>query len=159
MDRAIRRKDRAISEEEARNLLEKGEYGILSTVGKEGRPYGIPLSYVMMDGALYFHCALMGRKVENLEFCPQVSFCVVGPTRPVYAGSFSTYYECALAQGTARKVEDAEEKRRSLMLLAEKYLSEHMDKAPGDIEKSFKRTAVYAIDIERLTGKAKRPSA
>jgi hypothetical protein len=35
MERRIRRIDRAISEEEAKEMLTRGEYGILSTVSKD----------------------------------------------------------------------------------------------------------------------------
>ena len=45
----LRRKDRAITKEEAITLLNKGEYGILSTVSENGNPYGIPLSYCFID--------------------------------------------------------------------------------------------------------------
>ena len=42
----LRRKDRGISHQEAVELLDKVEYGVLSTVDKNGQPYGVPLSYV-----------------------------------------------------------------------------------------------------------------
>lgn len=155
----MRRRDRAISDAEAMRLLETCEYGILSTVGPENTPYGVPLSPVLLEGKLYFHCALTGRKVDNLRHCPQVSFAAVGPTKPIYDGGFSTYFECVIASGTMDEVTDAEEKHRALYALAEKYLPDHMDKADGDIRKSFKATAVYCLTIESVTGKAKRPKA
>lgn len=156
--REIRRKDRAMPEEDMRTLLEKGEYGVLSTVGPEGLPYGVPLSYIVKDGALYFHCAHEGRKVDNLRANPQVTFTVIGATRPVYDKNFTTYYECAMVSGTAEEVADPAGKREVLMALAAKYLPEHMNKAGPDIQRSLSRTAVYRIRIERMTGKAKRPA-
>lgn len=156
MHAAMRRKDRQISKEEALELLGRNEYGMLATVGEDGQPYVTPLSYVLMDGILYFHCAQVGQKLDNIAFCPRVCFCTVSGTEPVYDGSFSTYFESAVVYGKARKVENEDEKRRSLMLLAEKYLPEHMDKAEGDITKSFQRTTVYAISIDSVSGKAKR---
>lgn len=159
MYRMVRRKDRSIPEKEALDLLRRSEYGMLSTIGKDGQPYVIPLSYVVAGDSLYFHCAPAGQKLDNIAFCPQVCFCAVGNTQPVYDGGFSTYYESAIVYGKARKVEDAEEKRRCLMLLAEKYLPQHMDKAAGDIEKSFLRTAVYAVSLDHVSGKAKRKKA
>ena len=41
----VRRKDREIELQDALALLAAGEYGVLSTVGRDGRPYGVPLSY------------------------------------------------------------------------------------------------------------------
>ncbi len=59
--REMRRKDRETSEEEACQLLAAGEYGVLSTVGADGEPYGVPLSYVYRDGEIFFHSAPEGR--------------------------------------------------------------------------------------------------
>ena len=158
-EQVMRRKDRAITEAEARALLEKGEYGFLATVGDDGLPYGVPLSFVLLEGALYFHSAMEGRKIRNLVHCPQVSFTVVGQTEPVYTKNFTTWYESTMAFGTVASVTDEDEKFRALYALAAKYLPEHMDRAEGDIRHSLARTAVYKLTIESLTGKAKRPRA
>lgn len=144
-------------EADARALLEKGEYGFLATVGEDGLPYGVPLSYVILDDAVYLHSARDGRKVDNLRFCRDVSFTVVGKTEPVYAKNFTTYYESAMVFGTVGEVTDADEKFRVLYALAEKYLPEHLDKADNDIRHSLSRTAIYRLDIEAVTGKAKKP--
>lgn len=41
----IRRSDRAQSESTAVEILKKGSYGVLSTVGADGYPYGVPVNY------------------------------------------------------------------------------------------------------------------
>lgn len=156
MRKEVRRRDRAITEDEARALLEKGEYGILATVGTDGQPYGTPLSYVVMNNAVYIHCATLGQKIDNMAANPAACFTVVGPTEPVYEAGFTAYYSSCMVFGKARPVTDDKEKKDSLMLLARKYLPRHMDKAEEDISRSWKRTAVYAIDIDRITGKAKK---
>lgn len=157
--RPIRRKDRILPEAEARELLRNGEYGFLATVGEDGLPYGVPLSYVLLDGGLYLHSARDGRKVDNIRFCQDVSFTVVGKTEPVYTKNFTTYYESVMVFGTIREVTDADEKSRSLYALAEKYLPEHLDKAESDIRASLSRTAVYRLEINAVTGKAKKPAS
>ena len=45
----LRRKDRAIAEEESIELLNKADYGVLSTVSKDGKPYGIPLNFCIIE--------------------------------------------------------------------------------------------------------------
>lgn len=153
----IRRKDRALSTEEARNLVEQGQYGILSTVGPEGLPYGTPLSYVVLDNTIFFHTALEGRKINNITFRSKACFTVVGAVESVYHNGFSTWYESAMAFGTIQRVDVPEEKHRILLALAEKYLPEHVaEHAEQDIARSFAVTAVYGLSIEHLTGKAKR---
>ncbi|MCL2790044.1 MAG: pyridoxamine 5'-phosphate oxidase family protein [Desulfobulbus sp.] len=160
MSHPMRRQDRQISSEEARELFAGGEYLFMATVGQDGRPYGVPLSYVVMSNAVYFHCATGGRKLDNLAGCPWVCLNVVGPTQPVYDGGFSTYYESALIEGRARLVTDEGEKNSALLALAQKYLPEHMDnKAEKDIARSWQRTLVYAVAIECISGKAKRSKA
>lgn len=153
---AMRRKDRAVSDEEALDILRRGEYGVLAMTDADGWPYAVPLSYVFMDGALYFHSAKSGRKAEALRRDSRVCFTVVGDTEPVYSGDFSTFFESVLVFGRVAHVEDAAEKYRSLLGLAQKYLPGNIDKADSSIHKSIKRTAVFKLLPEIITGKAKR---
>ena len=46
---AMRRKDRQVSDEEAMAYLKAAEYGVLSTVGPDGEPYGVPLTYAVEE--------------------------------------------------------------------------------------------------------------
>ncbi|MDL2220199.1 pyridoxamine 5'-phosphate oxidase family protein [Eubacteriales bacterium OttesenSCG-928-N14] len=155
--REIRRKDRAMNDEaEMLQLLLEGEYGVLSTVGVDGLPYGVPLSYVLNGNAIYFHCAYEGRKIENIAHQPQVSFAVMGMAEAVYTQYFTTYYSSVLVFGTMTLVEEEAEKVQALMMLAEKYLPEYMDRAPGDIAGSLAKTAVYRLDIDSMSGKQKK---
>jgi cytidylate kinase len=151
----MRRKDRAIPLPEALDLLVRGQYGVLSLVDG-GVPYAVPLSYVLLDGVVYFHCARQGRKIDAMRGNPTVCFTVVGAVEPVYRGDFSTYYESAMVFGRVVPVGDDEEKRRALLALAEKYLPDHRDKADGDIRRSNERTAVYRISLDLISGKSKR---
>ena len=151
----IRRKDRAISEEEAADLLRKAEYGVLACADAEGTPYAVPLSYVFMNNQAYFHCALSGHKTDNIKANSRVSFVVVGEVEAVYDKGFSTYYKSAMINGEVRPVSDPEEKTASLLALAEKYLPDHLSEAGPYIERLDKATAVYAVS-GRITGKSKK---
>lgn len=65
----MRRKDREIFGEEIEDILKKGEYGILSTVGMDGKPYAVPISYAWKDGLIHLHCAAnAGRKLDNISY-------------------------------------------------------------------------------------------
>lgn len=55
IDYPLLAKDRELSASEALEVLEAGEFCVVSTVDVDGMPYGVPLSYVMLDGALCFH--------------------------------------------------------------------------------------------------------
>ncbi len=153
---SMRRKDRQISPEKSRDLLEQGEYLVLAVTDTDGLPYAVPLSYAVMNGLIYVHCAHEGKKIDALRHGNRVWLVVVGAVRAVYENNFSTFYESVMVDGTAQEVTGVEEKIAALTALAQKYLPEHLDKADVHIRKSLARTAVYAVTPLAVTGKAKK---
>ncbi len=149
--RELRRKDKQSSMEEAQALLEVSEYGVLSTVDSDGQSYGVPLNYVYTDGAIFFHCALPGHKVDNIDNNPKVSFCVVGDTK-VLPSDFSTNYASTIVFGTASEVE-GQERYDGLMKLLEKYSPDYLEEGKKYIEKLDNVTKVIKIDIKQMSGK------
>lgn len=149
----MRRADRQLSEEETKQLLTKGEYGILSTIGEDGYPYGVPVSYAYKGDKLYFHCANgVGHKLENITLNEKVSFTVVGDTE-VLPAKFSTAYESVIVFGTVAPVED---KLEALALLCHKYSPEFAQKGRDYAAHDQGKTGVYAINIEHMTGKSRK---
>jgi len=71
----MRRKDRQITNTEAYSILENGEYGILSTVSSNNEAYGVPLNYCLIDKCIYFHCALEGSKINNIDWIEEPIVC------------------------------------------------------------------------------------
>ena len=150
----IRRTDRALTEEDAVEILRKGSFGILSTIGADGYPYGVPVNYVYDDGRIYFHCAKNnGHKQENLRFSGRVSFTVVTKSE-VISEKFTTAYESAVAFGTASKI--VFDKEKALRLLVKKYSPQFIDEGESCIKDDFEHTDVFMLEIERLTAKANR---
>lgn len=153
MFQEMRRKERQLTEADAVAILEKGEYGILSTVSENGYPYGVPVSYAYRDGVIYFHCAKnAGQKAANLSASPKICFTVVGSTE-LLPDKFSTLYESVIAFGAAKEAENPKE---GLMLLIEKYSSGYMEEGRAYIERSSNRTAIYELHIEHMTAKGRR---
>ena len=150
----IRRKDRQIETSEAQALLTSGEYGILSTVDRDGRPYGVPLCYTYKNNSIYFHCARVGHKIENIESNPKVSFCVVGNTK-VLPADFAIEYESAVAFGVASEPPRLE-RNGALLWLLEKYSPEFIEEGKAYIEKNGDTTKVIKIKISHISGKARR---
>ncbi len=136
MNRSMRRKDRQMSQETAIELLERGEYGVLSSVDEDGQPYGVPVNYVF-DGkdSIYFHCAQEGHKLDNLRSNPKVSFTIVG-NHQIMDWIFSTAYESVILFGTAQEVE-GDEKYQRLKMLAQKFSPDYMHEFEKDIEKAM----------------------
>ena len=56
-------------------ILHRETIGWLATVA-EGRPYAVPLNYAYIDGKIYFHCALEGRKLDAVRANPEVCLAV-----------------------------------------------------------------------------------
>ena len=150
----LRRKDRAITEKEAIALLNKAEYGVLSTVTENGKPYGVPLNFCFIDHCIYFHCAIEGRKIDNIKQNKSVSFCAVGNTE-ILPDKFGTKYESVIVSGEVEEVFDMN-KQIALEGLLHKYSPEFFDKGIKYIEGLREKTRVFKITINKLTGKARK---
>ena len=150
----LRRKDRGISNQEAIDLLCRAEYGILSTVDEVHQPYGVPLSYVYKENAVYFHCALSGQKLDNLVRNPKVSFTVVGQTK-VLPEMFATEYESAIVLGRACEV-TGNEWYEALIGLLGKYSPDFVAEGKHYIWQKKDLTKVLKIEIDELYGKARK---
>lgn len=154
MSRELRRSDRKVSDTEAEELLQQGEYGVLSTGDAEGQPYGVPLSYALLDNAIYFHCALEGRKLDNLAANSRASFCVVGATE-VLPEKFSTRYTSVIVFGRVIEALD-QDKQRGLEALVDKYSPDHREKGLQYIAADAAKTRVFKLQIDSICGKARR---
>ena len=149
----LRRKDRAITEEEAIALLTKAEYGVLSTVTENGKPYGVPLNFCIINHCIYFHCAVEGQKIDNIALNKSVSFCAVGNTE-LLPDKFGTKYESVIVSGEVDEVFDMN-KQNAMEGLLHKYSSEFIDNGIKYIEGLREKTRVFKITINKLTGKAR----
>ena len=150
----MRRTDREITDREARSLLMEAPYGVLSTTGADGNPYGVPLNFCVMGDCIYFHSAPEGRKIDNIEYNRSVSFCVVGNVE-VLADKFSTRYESVIVFGEIEEVFNSE-KQIALEGLLRKYCPEFFEKGLRYIEEAKHKTRVFRVNINKLTGKARR---
>lgn len=151
---AIRRQDRIFGEAQSIKLLSSGEYGFLAIAGKEGG-YGIPISYVLEGNRIYFHCAPQGKKLDIISSDNRVTFCVVGKTK-VLSASFITEYESVMVYGKINIVEDDAERMHALELIVRKYSPDYIDTGQKYAAKSFHRTVVLRLIIERISGKSKQ---
>lgn len=150
----IRRQDRLLDESRAREVLQAGEYGILSMATEQGG-YGVPINYALVRDTIYLHCAPEGRKLRAISADERVSFCVVGHSR-VVSEHFTTEFESVIVQGRARVVEAENERRMALRAIVEKYSAEHIEEGLKAIERSIHRTAIIAITVDSFSGKIKK---
>lgn len=153
--RGMTRVDRKLSQEQAIELLQKGTWGVLSSVCDDGLPYGVPLSYVT-DGAytVYFHGAKEGQKLDNLAYNSRVCLTVV-PTAEIHVSKLTMHYESVMAFGTAQVVTDEQERKKALGLLIDQ-LAPGFDEAARApyIAQYAKDATIIRMDVEYMSGKA-----
>jgi hypothetical protein len=147
----MRRIDRLMTEAETLMLLEKGEYGILSSADSEGQACGTPVNYVFSGKNIYVHSALTGAKLDNIKANPKVCFTVVGATK-VLPSEFATEYESVMAFGKA-SIASEEEKEFALSEIVRKYSPGFMLEGDAYILANLSNSLVIKIAVEELSGK------
>jgi uncharacterized protein len=149
----MRRKDRETTAGETRDLLERGTWGVLSTVS-DGTPYGVPLNYYYSreENAVFFHCAGEGRKLDNIGAESRVSFAVVVEAS-VLAERFTTLYSSVIVSGRACLVSGADEKIKRLRGLCAALAPGNTGAAESMISRCLASTEVLRLDIEAISGK------
>lgn len=136
-------------------LLDSAHVGRLGTVGRDGCPMVKPLNFVYWNGAIYFHSALEGEKMEDIKEEPRVCFEVdvsIAYARNLREPCNTDYlYRSVIVKGRAVRAESIVEKRDALRMLFKKYEpSRNVGEFP---ESKIDMTAIVRIDITAMTGK------
>ena len=150
----LRRIDRAVTIDEAKNQLRTGVYGILSTASIDGQPYGIPINYCYADDVIYFHSALEGHKIDNISDNNRVSFCVTGNVE-ILSEQFATKYESVIVFGKVSEV-FGHEKHTALIHLLLKYSPSFMEQGFKYIEDAGGKARTFKISVDSITGKSRK---
>ena len=150
------RKDRMLNQGETIDILNRSEYGILSTEGKDNAPYGVPLNFAYVEGVIYFHCAKAnGYKIINIINNSNVCFTVVDDVC-LQPEILSTKYKSAILFGKISIVEDIEEKKKGLEALIKKLSPEYMEVGMKCIDKNTDKTYILKMEVAEMTGKGKK---
>ena len=152
----MRRKEREKDSAFALEVLRDCEYATFATVNKDGTPYCIPVSPAVLNGAVYFHCAQEGQKLDNIKNNDSVCISGVRYTRLI-PEQFTTEFESAVAVGKCSIISDEAEKLEAFRAICEKYAKSNMDNFNSQIAKSINNACVCKIQIEKITGKANMP--
>ena len=153
MFREMRRFKQQISEEACIRLLKDQPRGILSMIGDDGYPYGIPLDhwYSEEDHKLYFHCAKVGHKIDAIAACDKVSYCVMdeGFRRE---GEWALNIRSVIVFGRVEIIEDRDKIYEIARKLSHKFPcdEEYIEK---EIRSAGPRTFMFALVPEYMTGK------
>ncbi len=153
----VRRADKLMAEERARETLERGFCGRLASVSEDGWPYCVPLLYVCMDGEVFVHnTRAKGHLRANVDYDPRVCF-EVDEAGEVFAyGRFecdsTVEYRSVIVFGRIRVVEDLATRERFFDALMAKYARKEWERPKGFYPR-IDQITLYAITVERMSGK------
>lgn len=153
MFREMMRKKQQISREECIEVLKSQPRGVLSVLGDEGYPYGMPMNhwYCEADGKLYFHSGMKGHRTDAMQACDKASFCVYdeGYRRE---GEWALNIRSVIAFGRLQVVTDQQKMMEFIWQLGDKF-TDDKDYLEREIAQALDRTLVFALEIEHMTGK------
>ena len=153
MFRPMLRARQQLSESECVEILSQEPRGVLSLLGDDGYPYGLPMNhyYCPEDGRLYFHCGRAGHKLDAIRRCSRASFCVYdqGTRRE---GEWALNIRSVIVFGRIEMMED----RQTIYAMARR-LSHKFTQDEGYIEREIQKsgpgTLMFVLIPEHITGK------
>ena len=153
MFREMLRKKQQLSEAECIEMLKQERRGVLSVLGDQDYPYGMPLNhyYCEADGRLYFHSASKGHKIDAISRHDRASFCVYdqGFRR---AGEWALNIRSVIVFGRIEIITDREKIYEISRSLSRKFTDDETY-IEEEIRKSGPRTFMFALVPEHITGK------
>lgn len=151
--RSMRRSKQELSKKECEAILYKNSHGVLALLGDGGYPYAVPISYFYEDGAIYFHSAKCGHKIDAISECGKVSFCVVDKDEVVPL-EYTTYFKSVIVFGKAEIITSSESMYEFIEKLAKKYApNDNMENRNKVIQREISKMAIIKIEIEHISGK------
>lgn len=151
MFRKMIKEEKQLSTAEVVDVLKKGEYGVLGTIGSNDYPYTVPVNYVFQDEKIFFHCATSGHKIDNMNFNANVSFCVVGDTE-IIPQKFNTQFKSVILFGKVKELFE-KEKEEGLMAIIRRFSGGHLVAGEKYIKAQWDKTKTFEITIEHMSGK------
>ena len=153
MFRPMRRFRQQISEAECIRILQEEKRGVLSMLGENGYPYGIPMNhwYNPEDGKIYFHGAKTGHKIDALSACDKVSYCVwdAGYREE---GEWALNVNSVIVFGRISLVTDEDKAKLIVMNLCRKFTDDE-EYIRHEIQNALPRVQCLELDIDHMTGK------
>ena len=153
MFREMLRKKQRLDEEECIRILKEQLRGVLSVIGDDGYPYGMPINhyYDEEDGKLYFHGGRKGHKIDAMKRCDKASFCVYdeGFRRE---GEWALNIKSVIVFGRIEFVEDRQKVYRISEKLSRKFTDDE-EYIRHEIKNSGPGTRMFALVPEHISGK------
>lgn len=153
MFREMVRKKQSLSSERIIELLKKEKRGVLSVIGDDEYPYGMPMNYWYdeTNGKIYFHSGKKGHKVDAMAANNKVSFCIYdeGYRKD---GEWALNISSVIVFGKVHIVEDFEKSMEICRSLSLKYTPD-VEYIEDEIRRFGENTLCYELEPEHITGK------
>lgn len=158
MFREVARAKQQLSRQECLRLLQEEPRGVLSILGDDGYPYGLPIDhwYNSEDGCLYFHSGKTGHKIDAMSRCPKASFCVYDAGYRE-DGDWALHIKSVIVFGRIEFIEDPAQAIALTRALSFKYTSD-AGYIEDEIRKYGSGVLCFRLVPEHMTGKITKES-
>ena len=152
MFREVARKKQVLSRTKINEILTAEKRGVLSVIGDNGYPYGLPINFYYDEktGYIYFHSGKNGHKVDALKLDNKVSFCVYDSGYK-NEGEWALNISSVIVFGKIYTVEN--EKALEIYRKLSLKFTNDTDYIESEIEKFAKNTLCLELRPEHITGK------
>ena len=153
MFRELARKNKQLSMEDCIQVLKTETRGVLSVLGDDDYPYGMPMNhwYHEEDGCIYFHCGKEGHRLDALNKHDKVSFCVYDQGYRE-EGAWAWKVKSVIAFGRVEVMDDMEKILDITTKLSYKFTQDE-EYIRKEIEQAAWRTLLLRLTPEHICGK------
>lgn len=158
MFRELTRKKSKLSIEECRDILTNEKRGVLSVVGDEGYPYGMPMNhwYNEEDGSIYFHSGKQGYRTDCIRRNDKASFCVYTQGEKK-EGEWALTVKSVIAFGRIEIIDDRDEIIKVATALSHKFTDDDAY-IENEISLYADKTDLLKLNVENICGKTVKES-
>jgi len=153
MFRQIKRVKQALNKEECLEILKKEKRGVLSVLGDDDYPYGMPINHYYDEDThkLYFHGGRYGHKIDAMRRHDKASFCV-------YGDGFienDNWYLCFKSVIVFGRIEFVEDKKtiEDMCRKLSYHFTDNAEYIESEIAKDLNGTLMFSLSIEDIQGK------
>jgi len=153
MFRELARKNQQLSMQDCIQLLKQETRGVLSVLGDDDYPYGMPMNhwYHEEDGAIYFHCGKGGHRLDALKKHNKASFCVYGQDHRK-EGAWAWTVKSVIVFGKIEVLDDQEKIIDITTKLSYKFTQDEAY-IEGEIKSAAHKTLLLKLVPEHICGK------
>jgi len=153
MFRELIRKNKQLQTEECIQILREETRGVLSVLGDDDYPYGMPMNhwYNEEDGKIYFHCGKVGHRLDALRKHDKVSLCVYDQGYRK-EGDWALHVKSVIVFGRVEVIDDMEKVIDITTKLSHKFTQDE-EYIKKEIELYANGTLLLQLTPEHICGK------